>query len=196
MAPRFLMSLLCCAAATSVVAAEPAPPSEPVPAKLPTAVSYRMFGAYSSRIGCSPYILSCEGLDRYRQGFTASSGSLNDAGGTGVVVTYQAWARQTSDAVLDAQVIATVGVRKRIGRGWVQGAAGIANAAVRPGPKAISAQQAATTDGARAAVALGTGIDVGTKARPLSISVDVGSSLEAGDDDRIYQAAATVIKKF
>ncbi|MDQ3370994.1 MAG: hypothetical protein M3680_36710 [Myxococcota bacterium] len=196
MAPRLLLSLLCCAATTAVVAAEPAP-SEPVPAQLPSAVSYRMFSAYSSRVGCSAYILSCEGLDRFRQGFTASSGSLNDEDtGTGLVVTYQAAARQTTEAVLTSQVIATAGVRKRVGRGWVQGGAGIANAAVMPGPKAISAQQAASRDGARAAVAVGVGVDLGTKARPLSISIDAGSSLEGGDDGRIQQAAATVIHKF
>ena len=181
---------------------QPAAPSrDPAPAPkkpgeiLPGTPSQRVFGASAVRLGCNPYVdLPCDGLAPYRMGQTAGHAALVGPRGMGPSVSFQG-ATRPDEINLTSQVIATVGLKKKFGRGWVHGGVGIADERSTPNPKPLTISE--TAHGVPVlAMATGVGIDFGTETEPLSFAIDAGSSIEESGAGRIYQWSASVVHKF
>ncbi len=180
----------------------PAAPSADPPPKpkrpsevLPGEPSQRVFGASAVRLGCNPYVdLPCDGLAPYRMGQSAAHAALVGPRGMGPSVSFQA-ATRPDEVSLTSQVIATVGLKKKFGRGWVHGGVGVADERETPNPKPLTLSE--TAYGVPVlAMAAGVGIDFGTETEPLSFAIDAGSSIEERGAGRIYQWSASMVHKF
>ncbi len=188
------LSLLLIAAVAAPAAAERKPQAEPAKIKN---VKVRVFGASQPKIGCSPATngIPCEGLERYRIGLGSTSISFDAKDGSGPVVTYQVVSRQMG-AQLASQAIAGFGMRKKLGRGYIQAGPGIARRGVGPGPRSVGIMK--TVDKPRLAATGGVGMDVDLKGvEPASLAIDFGTTIDSKDDEaQIYQVGASVVQRF
>jgi len=188
------LSLVLVAAVAAPAFAEPKPPTEPAKIKK---LKVRVFGASSSKIGCSPATngISCEGLERYRIGMGSTSVAYDVKDGSGPVVTYQVVSRQMG-AQLASQAIAGFGMRKKVGPGYIQAGPGIARSGIGPGPRSVGIIK--TLDKPRLAVTGGVGMDVDLDGdEPASLAIDFGTTIDSKDDEpQIYQVGASVVQRF
>jgi hypothetical protein len=190
---HFPLSLLMVVAVTATAAAEPPKPTGPAKIKN---VKVRVFSASAPKIGCTPQTngIPCEGLERYRIGMGSTQIAHDGQNGAGPVVMYQVVSRQTR-SLLASQAIAAVGVRKVIGRGWIQGGPGFARTGVGPGPRSVGVMK--TIDQPRLAAAGGVGLNLSTSEDPATLAIDFGSTIESKDDGpQIYQIGASVVRRF
>lgn len=192
----FSLSLLMVFAVTTTVAAEPRKGAEPMKTKK---VKVRTFNASQPKIGCTGQHqtsgISCEGNERYRTGLTSSQTTI-DVGlsGASAVVMYQVSSRPAGGLVA-SQAIAAVGVRKVVGRGWIQAGPGIARTGVGPGPRSIGTMK--TIDQPRPAIAGGVGMNLSKSEDPATLAIDFGTTIDSKDDEpQVYQIGASVVRKF
>lgn len=188
--------LLTIFAVTSTAAAEPRNDAKPVKIKK---VQVRAYNAASPEIACSNHHqttgISCEGIERYRSGMGSTQTTV-DVGmkGASAVVMYQVVSKPAGGLVW-SQAIAAVGVRKMIGRGWIQGGPGIARIGVGPGPRSIGTSK--TVDQPRPALAGGVGMNLSKAEDPATLAIDFGTTIDSKDDEpQVYQIGASVVRKF
>ena len=94
-----------------------------------------------------------------------------------------------------SQAIAAVGIRKVVGRGYVQAGPGIARMGTREGPRSIGTIK--TFQQPRAAVAGGVGMNLDKSDDPATLAIDFGSTIGTEEDEpQIYQVGASVSTKF
>lgn len=188
------LCLLMVFAVAAPAAAEPTAPTEPKKIKK---VKIRVHGTSQSKIGCTPQTngIPCDGLERYRIGMASTQIALDGKKGLGPVVMYQVWSQQAG-SMLASQAIAAIGVRKTIGRGWIQGGPGIARGAVSPGPRSVGILK--TVDQPRPALSGGVGMNVDMSGdEPASLALDFGTTIDSKDDQpQIYQAGVSVVQRF
>lgn len=191
-----LLSLLTVFAVSATAAAEPAKSAEkPYKSKK---VKARSFNAAQAKIACTNQQqtsgISCDGIERYRSGMGTVTGTLKGKKGVDGVMMYQVSSRPTGGLVL-SQAIAAVGVRKVIGRGYVQAGPGIARMGVQQGPRSIGTIK--TFQQPRPAVAAGVGVNLDKSDDPATLAIDFGTTIDSRDDEaQIYQVGASVVKTF
>jgi len=186
------LCLLLVAAITAPAAAEPTVTEPPKIKNL----KVRVFGASAPKIGCTHYVMQhCEGLERYRIGMGVSEGALlDDTLRVGPVVMYQVVSRQTG-SLLASQAIAAIGIKKLVGSGWVQGGPGIARTRIARGPRSVGILH--TIGRPRPAMVGGIGMNLDLDAdEPASLSLDIGRTIDPGEDGAIFQVAASMIQRF
>jgi hypothetical protein len=191
-----LLSLMTVFAVSATAAAEPAKPADK-PYKVKK-VKVRSFNAAQARIACTNQHqtsgISCDGIERYRSGMGTVTGAVKGKKGVDGVMMYQVASRPSGGLVL-SQAIAAVGVRKVIGRGYVQAGPGIARMGTQEGPRSIGTIK--TFQQPRAAVAGGVGMNLDTSDDPATLAIDFGTTIDSKDDEpQIYQVGASVSKTF
>lgn len=155
----------------------------------------RAVGASSRLLGCNPSTnLPCEGSWSTRTGLNVAEGEYRKDGGTSPMAKVQLSANPQRD-LLASQVIATTGVKQRLGKGYVSAGIGLAAKQTARGPKPIRSIQVAHA--ARPALSVGIGADVETKLdQPVTFALDVGSTVDDDTAGAIYQALASVTHRF
>ncbi len=191
-----LLSLMTVFAVSATAAAEPAKPAEK-PYKVKK-VKVRSFNAAQARIACTNQHqttgISCDGLERYRSGVGTVTATVKGKKGVDGVMMYQVASRPSGGLVL-SQAIAAVGVRKVIGRGYVQAGPGIARMGTQEGPRSIGTIK--TFQQPRAAVAGGVGVNLDKSDDPATLAIDFGTTIDSKDDEpQVYQVGASVSKNF
>nr|MBA3453944.1 hypothetical protein [Deltaproteobacteria bacterium] len=161
-------------------------------------IKHRVANASASRINCTNHYqtsgISCDGIERYRAGMGANSTAYMARKDVGAVAMYQVSSTQFGGLVA-SQAIAAVGVRKVIGRGWIQGGPGIARIGVQQGPRSIGTMK--TIAEPRAAFAGGVGMNVGNSDEPASVALDFGTTIDSKDNEpQIYQVGASLVQRF
>lgn len=190
-----LLSLITVLAVSATAGAEPPKRSEAVKIKK---VKVRSFNAAQPKISCTNQHqttgISCDGIERYRSGMGTVSGTLEGKKGVDGVMMYQVSSRPAGGLVM-SQAIAAVGVRKVIGRGYIQAGPGIARMGVQQGPRSIGTIK--TFQQPRPAMAGGVGVNLDKSADPATLAIDFGTTIDSKDDEpQIYQVGASVVKKF
>ena len=192
-----LLSLLTVFAVSATATAEPAKSAENKPYKVKR-VKVRSFNAAQAKIACTNQHqtsgISCEGIERYRSGMGTVSATLEGKKGVDGVMMYQVSSRPSGGLVM-SQAIAAVGVRKVIGRGYIQVGPGIARMGTREGPRSIGTIK--TFQQPRPAIAGGVGVNLDKSDDPATLAIDFGTTIDSKDDEeQIYQVGASVSKKF
>jgi hypothetical protein len=176
--------------------AEKKAPTEPGKIKIKK-VKVRAHGTSQSKLGCSPATngIPCEGLERYRIGMGSTSISYDAKNGSGPVVSYQVMSQQMGGQ-LASQAIAGLGMRKKIGRGYIQAGPGIARSGVGAGPRSVGIMK--TLDKPRLAATGGVGMDVDLKGdEPASLAIDFGTTIDSKNgEEQVYQVGASVMQRF
>ncbi len=191
-----LLSLMAVFAVSATAAAGPAKTAEnPYRTKK---VKVRAFNAAQAKIACSSQHqtsgISCEGIERYRSGMGTLSVTLERKKDVDGVIMYQTSSRPSGGLVL-SQAIAALGVRKVIGRGYIQAGPGIARIGTQEGPRSIGT--AKTFNQPRPAVAGGVGMNLDKSDDPATLAIDFGTTIDSkGDEAQAYQVGASVSKKF
>lgn len=190
---RTYLALLLVAAIAAPVAADPTPVE---PKKLDKRVKVRTANASATKIGFTAHGLPCEGLARYRSGMGSSQAALELDGGVSPVVMYQVWSQQQTGALLASQAIAAIGVRQKLGAGWIQGGPGIAHSATHRGPRSVGIMK--TVEQARPALAGGVGMNVDMSGdEPASLALDFGRTIGNRDgEESVYQVGASMVQRF
>ena len=140
--------------------------------------SYRQNSASARLIGCSPYLsnaISCEGATSIRMGLSITDLRWTDDEGNGVVVSFSQASRPVGGSVL-SQTIAAGGVRKVLGRAWLQ--AGPAMAIHDLGTRTVKIERLLSPE-----VQLGGIVGAGLwfrslRGRPLELTIDLASTID------------------
>jgi hypothetical protein len=159
-------------------------------------VEIRQINTAMREIGCSRYTPQCAGATSSRTGLVVVDVTAQRlrTGRVALVGLFQGSARP-DEGLLASQMIAGAGARLSLDRTWVQGGVGIAASQRAPGPKTITTAWALAH--ADPAVLLGTGFRTRAFDRPVELSLDAGTSIDADlaidHPGRVYQITANVL---
>jgi hypothetical protein len=150
--------------------------------------SYRQNSASARLIGCSPYLskaVSCEGATSIRMGLSVTDIRWTNDKGDGVVASFSQASRPMGGSVL-SQTIAAGGVRKVLGRAWVQ--AGPAMAIHGLGTRTVKIERLLSPE-----VKLGGIVGAGLwfrslRGRHLELTIDLASTIDA----ELYQVTTNL----